>query len=260
MRQLSTALCVAMFFAGCSGGPATSDAGVELCDDGVDNNGNGLIDCADPSCEAQVVCAPDYGSCEKCGQACTVQADCVERDVFRDQPVPLCTAGVCRANAEYVRPNVVGVNVPVFAPRIPRSASVRFIKKTALDGSAVTCARIKAVADGADPENVEDFDAIETSGAFNLMGIDVTPIQQWTAADNTLRMRWVPTQTGSDYLIWMDFWGGPRNGDYPSGGRIGHGCVEDSARLTPVVESDSCPTVQSDAGMCREFQVPINLD
>ena len=32
---------------------------VEICDDGIDNDGNGLIDCADPACNGEVNCTPD---------------------------------------------------------------------------------------------------------------------------------------------------------------------------------------------------------
>lgn len=31
----------------------------EVCDDGIDNNGNGLLDCADPDCEGAVACLPE---------------------------------------------------------------------------------------------------------------------------------------------------------------------------------------------------------
>jgi len=32
---------------------------IEICDDGIDNNGNGLIDCEDPACEDALICQPE---------------------------------------------------------------------------------------------------------------------------------------------------------------------------------------------------------
>ena len=54
MRVLSLFLTSALLF-GCPGGGLSSESG-SLCWDGKDNDGDGLIDCADPSCQSLAIC------------------------------------------------------------------------------------------------------------------------------------------------------------------------------------------------------------
>jgi len=49
-------------------------AGAELCDNGIDDDCNGDIDCADISCLGDPVC--DMGSCFDVGASCVVNGDC----------------------------------------------------------------------------------------------------------------------------------------------------------------------------------------
>jgi hypothetical protein len=38
--------------------PATYDPYNEVCDNGIDDNGDSLVDCADPKCSKDLKCAP----------------------------------------------------------------------------------------------------------------------------------------------------------------------------------------------------------
>jgi hypothetical protein len=60
----ATAALLTIVFLGCGGsgagghgGAGSADAGLEMdCDDGLDNDGDGRIDCADPACQAGYAC------------------------------------------------------------------------------------------------------------------------------------------------------------------------------------------------------------
>ena len=46
----------------CFGDPSCSKPGQEICNNGIDDNGNGLIDCADPECANSLSCRPSTGT------------------------------------------------------------------------------------------------------------------------------------------------------------------------------------------------------
>lgn len=242
------ALFFACVVAGCS-----SQASREICGDGVDNDGNGLTDCADRDCAGKPECPIiNYGSCAKCGQPCTVQSECVS-NYMDERPIPYCVSGRCEAVETFVQPRVFlntrdswgGLNVS------PQSASTRFIKKAANDGSAVTCAR---VATAAADRTVAD--AIEKNGAFVIQGLDVTRITNAQLGQG-VTFTFVNTQTGGDFLIWSELWGLPpdSNTKYPSGRRLGYGCFETA--FAPIVPQDNCPSTTMDAGTCRVFTLTM---
>jgi lysyl endopeptidase len=57
-------------------GPGTPDGEpdppIEICNDGVDNDGDGAVDCADPDCAAD----PSCSTCSASGSACTAGTEC----------------------------------------------------------------------------------------------------------------------------------------------------------------------------------------
>ncbi len=227
----------------------------EICGDTIDNDGNGLVDCQDPDCAGQAECAPpDYGLCSKCSQACTVQSQCVI-SFMDDRPIPYCIAGVCTAKETFIQPRVyldtagswgaLGVS--------PQSGTTRFIKKVANDGSAVTCATVAAIA-----ADRSAAGAIEASGKLVMQGLDVTRITNPQLGQG-VTYTFVNTQTGGDYLIWTELWGGSpdSNTKLPQGRRLGYGCYEDAATTTPLTTSDNCPSTTSDAGSCRVFRLKM---
>lgn len=233
----------------------TPEGTYEICGDGADNDGDGKADCDDTDCDGQGTCVPpDYGTCARCGNDCPTQAACVATDITSERPIAQCNAGKCFSKGTFVQPRFV-LNTRVTWAGVaiaPRSGSTRFIKKIALDGSAVTCDTVRAKA------SKSDSSAIEKSGLFNIQGIDATPIDNG-AVNQGVNYRYVNTQTGGDYLLWLEFWGGPLDVDtkLPTGSRMANTCVETGANVAEVVASDNCPSAGNDAGTCRVFQIEM---
>jgi hypothetical protein len=251
----AAALATAVTLYACS----SSSSQREVCENGIDDDGNGLKDCADPDCAGQAACINDYdggflGACLKCGTNCAQQGQCVSYGYVDDRPIPYCVSGRCQALETFVqvrvqldtKQNWSGLGVS------PRSGSTRFIKKTAADGSAVTCARVQATAaDKTKPSAIED------ANTYVIQGLDVTRITNPQLGQG-ITYQFVNTQTGGDFLIWEELWGGPPDSTshLPTGNRLGWGCYEATADVGgPIVVADNCPSTTSDAGTCRTFNL-----
>jgi|APLak6261679142_1056127.scaffolds.fasta_scaffold00004_146 hypothetical protein len=245
---LATLVVSSLCFVGCS-----AEASREVCGDGVDNDGNGLVDCDDRDCAGQAACTPvDYGSCAKCSQPCSVQSACVT-SFTDDRPIPLCVAGKCTATETFIQPRIEldtranwsGLTLS------PQSASTRFIKKVANDGSAVSCATVATVAADRNAPS-----AIEDSNKLIIQGLDVTRVTNPMLGQG-ISFAFVNTQTGGNYLIWVELWGGPPNSTtkLPTGRRFGYGCYEDAATTPALTVNDNCPSTTSDAGVCKTFKL-----
>jgi hypothetical protein len=239
---------VASVFLACPG-----DAKREICGDGIDNDGNGQTDCEDRDCTGQPACIPpDYGNCAKCAQACTTQTACVT-SYMDERPIPLCVDGHCSAVQTFIQPRIQlntrdnwqGLSL------LPQSGSTRFIKKFANDGSPVTCATVFGIASDRSAPG-----AIEANGTLIIQGLDVTRVTNPMLGQG-ITYTFVNTQTGSDYLIWTELWGGfPSSSDkLPTGRRFGYGCFESGPQVAPLVPEDNCPSTTSDAGTCRVFNL-----
>lgn len=252
MKRLLTTFAVSTLMA-CSG---PQQYVPELCGDGIDNDENGKTDCADDWCKSEASCQVDHGSCPKCGEACARQLDCFATTIFNESlPLPLCKAGICEQLATTVRPKVT-VNTSAFNGfgLSIRSGTTRFISKTAVNGSAVSCATLEAAASATVP------DALDTDGGVNLLGLDVTRLDSWMG---TVNYPLVSAQTHGPYLIWLEFWGGYPDSatKYPAGVRRGHSCFESEPKITTEILADyNCPSAISDAGVCHQYDLSINID
>ena len=228
----------------------------EICGDGIDNDGNGLTDCEDRDCTGQPACVPpDYGLCAKCSQACTTQTTCVT-SFMDERPVPLCVEGHCTALQKFIQPRIelsTGPSGWGGLANPPQSASTRFIKKIANDGTPVTCATVLAIASD---RSAASAGAIEASGKLVIQGLDVTRVTNPMLGQG-VTFTYVNTQTGGDYLIWVELWGGAPDSStkLPSGRRYGYGCFETLPTVAPLVPEDNCPSATSDAGTCRRFNL-----
>ncbi len=250
MRWFVLGALAGLAFSACPG-PSTR----EICGDGLDNDGNLLVDCDDPECKGQDACidTTDYGTCQKCSLPCSAQAECVVNYVT-DRPLPYCVAGKCYAVEKFVQPRLELDTRASWSGLAlsPQAGSTRFIKKAAPDGGVVTCASVAAVASDRTKPG-----AIEASGAFVIQGLDVTRVTNPQLGQG-LTYAFVNTQTGGDFLIWTELWGGApdSNTKLPTGLRFGYGCYEAAAQVGgPLVPEDNCPTATNDAGTCRLFRL-----
>jgi hypothetical protein len=235
--------------AGVDGGEPDAGPLVEICGDFLDNDSDGGTDCADLTCAADPVCALDAGTCSTCSQPCATQNACVPNsDYHGTTPLPLCTLSVCTSREDFVRVKVAlnaGAGWNGLAT-YPKSGVSRFIKTTALDGTPVTCATLESFTATNTAAN-----AIETSGLFNVQGYDVQGVSGFSGGGLTFNN--VNTETGGDYLVWLELWTQAVNGStwYPNGVRRGHGCL--AAVGSPIVSTEGCDT----GGSCRAFTVSI---
>jgi hypothetical protein len=217
----------------------------EICFNGIDDDGNGLIDCADPDCAGKDGCPViDYGSCKRCGMACTAQQDCIDSDWSSEQPLPMCMGGKCYSLNQRVAERLT-LDMSAYAGiDVVRSEATHWIHNVDRNGAAVTCASLKSLVQ-------PDAGAlvIEESGQFDVYGFDSEPVQSTPAM---LTFPFVNTATtDAGYLIWIEVWTASRNSNpphEPTGKRLNPGCVESGATVAPIVASDDCT---GDGGTCR---------
>ena len=55
-------MTVGLAVAACSSSESSAQTPSEICNDGVDNNGDGLVDCADPECKLDAAPCVGYGA------------------------------------------------------------------------------------------------------------------------------------------------------------------------------------------------------
>ncbi len=229
----------------------------EICGNGVDDDGNGFADCADPDCAGLDRCpaldAGWFGPCTKCGTACTKQSECLGQGYSYDAPLPWCVGGKCQAHNDYATVKLQ-YNTGAWngvTPQ-PRTIAVRFISKRAQDGSSVTCSTIEAAAKG---KTAGDASQIESTDRYQFLGFDVRPIQTSQPFSPEFTDPLVKVGTGDGYLVWTEVWYGPpdSNTKLPTGSRAGWMCDDASSELGPIVAADTCDTSINDAGTCRIF-------
>jgi len=260
--RLARGASLAVFLALAACSPTTQSR--EICGNGIDDDHNGLIDCADPDCAGQDNCpkydAGYFGTCAKCGGNCiNRQSDCVSAlpaGWLTDTPLPVCVADRCQAleTAVQVRVELDARTTWAGTSPAPRSLAIRFIKKVAADGSPVSCATIAANNGSRLPAGVTQ---LEDSNKFVFQGIDTYPVSN-AQLGQVVSLPYVNVATGGDYLVYVEFWYGDRDGStkLPTLNRAGWGCI-DAASLTPIVPADDCPAPGEDGGACRVFSLPM---
>jgi hypothetical protein len=224
----------------CSGGKPQ-----EICNNGIDDDGDGLTDCADPACAGKDGCPSiDYGTCTRCGMSCSVQKDCIGSDWGSDQPLPMCVAGKCYSLNQPVAERLT-LDMSAYAGiDVVRSEATHWVRNVDRSGAAVTCASLKSFVQ-------PDAGAliIEESGQFDVVGFDSEPVQSTPAM---LTFPFVNTATtDAGYLIWIEVWTASRNSNAPhepTGKRLNPGCIESGASVAPIVPTDDC---MGDGGTCR---------
>lgn len=229
----------------------------EVCNNGIDDDGNGKTDCDDADCAGTTSCDGDagyWGPCAKCGTACTRQSDCISESFLNDQPTPQCASQKCQQFNERVQTYVELdlTNYSCCGNLIQNGSwSVRLIKKSAQDGSPVTCQTVSAAAMGT---MTADADQIERSARFQLLSLDTGPLP--AQFGNRVTLYFVNMATGSDFLIWLELWSLPRDATthLPTGRRWAPLCIESGPNVAPLTSADAC-FAAGDAGTCRRFAV-----
>jgi hypothetical protein len=244
---------------GCSAPPIEKPR--EICGNGKDDDLNGFTDCQDPDCAGQMGCpvamvdgGGNFGTCAKCGKACTKQDECLTQDYQNDAPPPECVGGKCqRLNTNVQVHYELDTSSLTGFPAALRAMNTRMISKLAVNGTAATCLTVRAAAMG---KTEADAAQIEKSGLFNLRGYDVSPVQ--ATGGQIIKQPFVNIGTGPEFLIWTEVWGGPvgTTTKLPSGSRFSWGCFESGPAVAEVVPSDHCAS-GADAGVCRTVKVKL---
>ncbi len=231
----------------------------EVCGNGVDDDMNGLTDCFDADCRGKPECIIDagtFGTCAKCGQTCSAQAQCLQTSFFADAPIPVCVGQRCQSFEKNVQVNLT-IDTTPYAQLVNNvnSFAVRFIKKKAADGSVVGCAQLEAAAASKLAASAQQ---IESSGKFVFQGVD---IRRSSMQQGSIRSNFINVATGGDYLIWVEFWFGPPDSatKFPTGNRLGYECFEGptgGGAFPAIVAADECSTTgDAGAASCRTFQL-----
>lgn len=238
-KWLIAAMCLAC--AGC-GKPPAQQFPPEDCANGVDDDKNGFQDCADTACAAEAVCNPKQVQCTK-------QVDCMGGKTYAYftrgiapsdggmanlNPLPMCVGQQCviaegqvQLRMDIQTNTYIGLNI--------NSVNTRLVKKTAADGSAVSCQTLEEVAGGATPAP----DAIEATNRFNLQAWDSRSTSQTVPGGTTISMT-IDTNTGGDFIIWVELWSQrvEPNTRLPQGKRYGWACIESGAQVEPIKPED----------------------
>lgn len=250
MKRIVLGVVVATVAAMWSCGPTDKETN---CSDGLDNDKNGAADCLDPACASSSACSGGDGGA---GKACETQATCFQQNLFADRPLQQCIDHVCASQGKAIAVKFqartsafTGITMTF------RSMATRFISKTAVDGSAVTCDTLKAIATG---KTAADADQLDKTGKFNYLAIDVTPVPN-LAPPSPVANPFLYTATGSNFIIWNELWTQSPNPDthQPQGTRVGYGCFETGPEVAPIVATDDCPITDGGSPTCRTIDVTM---
>ncbi|MBM4379669.1 MAG: hypothetical protein FJ086_10275 [Deltaproteobacteria bacterium] len=226
--------------------------GAETCDNGTDDNGDGLVDCADPLCAAAPACPGDAGN------PCTAQAGCVRESWFKDRPLDQCLAGQCTSPGEGLAVKLeVDTSAHSGMPYKVNSMSTRFISRKGLDGSAVGCALLGSLAtetlatDGGATQ-------LDATGKLNYLAYEVTRVDNGTPG-LTLTNPFIYTAAGADFVIWHELWTVPpdSNSGQPQGLRKGWGCFEAGDAVAPLLPEQDCSPDAGTGTSCRTIRIKM---
>lgn len=213
---------------------------VEICDNGVDDDENELVDCADPSCETD----------EACMTGCQSQAACMTEGTA----VEVCVEGICRTAATFEGGEALEGQVGIVNQFDPARTRVNTIKSysmeyfhPAIPGSSepLTCERLaeEARAGTLDPSK------------FNLLRFAPRMFPSDARDTYLLRDSGVLVTSDEKWVVLTRFYEGHLNqdADRVTGRMIAFSCVEDLSVLpgswdpARQVEIEVQPSCTSDA-------------
>jgi len=226
--------------------------GPEACDNGTDDNGDGLVDCADPQCSAVPACPGDAG------RPCVAQSSCVRESWFKDRPLDQCLSGQCTSPGQGLAVKLeVDTTAHTGMQYKVNSMATRFISRKGLDGSAVDCTLLQSLAVGsfaADGGSTQ----LDGSGKLNYLAYEVTRVDNGTPG-LTLTNPFVYTAVGSDFLIWHELWtvAPDSNTGQPQGLRKGWGCFDSGDAVAPLLPEQDCSPDAAAGSACRIIRIKM---
>lgn len=241
-----------ILLAACGGPPVDKQKpGPEICGNQADDDQNGLADCADAACAAEPAC--------QTAAECTTQTECLGGQsyaFFTDRAMPQCVNETCVTPAASIDLHVT-IKRPGYAgyPGAVGSINTRFIKKAAVDGSAVTCMQLNELATSNVPA---DANQIERTDLFNLLAYDVTSVNNG-AGSSDIPLNSFSTSTGADFIIWMETWTGKLDSStrLPTGKRLDWKCIESGPQVAEILPEHHWP---SPSGTATSRTIVITLD
>ncbi|WP_373044138.1 hypothetical protein [Vulgatibacter sp.] len=237
------------------------DTGAEICDNGIDDDEDGAIDCADPNCLVLEECT---------ATGCTEQVPTCEADRVGQLNL-ICLEGSCEPAGQLVDGATVRGSVQVFNQLDSRLHSLTDRNKAVLvelfhplkpDGSEATCDDIFVA--GLDGGSL---------AAFNLVGASSRGISDPDTTIPAPAFEMPVPEEGTGFLLLSRFYGARDVSGNPGGELVGLGCkegvvippgpyVEDDdhavyVTILPVCDpgNDTCPdgkTCQIGALVCRD--------
>lgn len=218
---------------------AGSDAGGEgptetNCVDRADDDGDDLVDCADPDCAVDAACRP------KPPKPCSRQADCgnivdelVTKCCLAKSPVSDEPPGALRCFApgetEYdgdaIDSNLLFAlvfdNSFAQSPSKPKTAVVRFIFPEKLDGTPLSCAEVLAL-NGATQETRSRLDQdARINQVFRSLYV-----LTWGGSNTVFRNIIATVPRGREFILYGEAWYGERDLNNPTGNRAATFCRE----------------------------------
>jgi hypothetical protein len=226
----------------CSGAATCGGAGVanvcavppteSSCTDHVDNDGDGLTDCADPECIDDPACRPPQG------KACKAQSDC--GDIVNETVTDCCIDGHCRPPGAVIQGSPVDAQIDfrlVFEADLtggqkPGTTVVRFIYPTRTDGSRLTCADLLALGNCRDQSTRS---VIDHDGVINQVFRTLYPMDFGTCSSGECSFSGLSATVpqGRNLILYGETWYGPRDLNEPTGTCAAVACTEGHTVAVP---------------------------
>jgi hypothetical protein len=203
------------------------------CVDRADDDGDGLVDCADPDCSVDIACRP------KPPKPCSRQRDCgnivdelvtkccLPKSPVSDEPEGAlrCFApGPTEPDGDPKESNIFfGLNLDRFASASskPKVALVRFIYPKKLDGGPLTCQEVLALTGATQDTRSQLDDNPEINQVFRCL----YPLDWGSGTSFRNMIATVPQ--GKGFLLYGEAWYGGRELNYPTGNRAATFCRDD---------------------------------
>jgi hypothetical protein len=181
------------------------------------------------------------GACPTQVSQCSKQSDCFGSDTFdnynyRTTAMPECLNQMtCSSSGQGIQIHFQA-NRQGFINAEVGSLTTRIIKKVAVDGTPVDCARIEQLASSSD---AKDAAALDTSGLFNYQAWDVIPVGP-PVGDTPIYNPFLHVTTGDNFVIFTELWSGKpdSNTGLPTSTRFGYACVDSGDAVAAIAPAD----------------------